>query len=195
MGVVQERGHKFEVVSQETLIRDELTLCPNTIVRTVYEVESANAFDGVAIVSGNMQDTEAYWTDNHVQAIIRDFAKSGRICAAICCSVPTLAPVATNVRVSYFPLIRSKQRLEDYGAIPQNLSLTVDGNFITAENQMLTQMWAEEICNALEGKPVEHKLHESGFTPKGSERRMLPEVRKAIDEDRGYAMVLNKDKK
>lgn len=195
LGVVQERGHSFEVVSQDTLIRDELTLRPNTIKRTVYEVVTVDEFDAVCIVSGNMKDTEAYWHDSTVHRILGIFNGSEKVIAAICCSVPTLGTVAKGVKVSYFPLIRSRHHLQHFGAILQNTSLTVDGRFITAENQMITEMWAEEICNVLEGKPLQHVMVDSGFVPKGSERKMMPEVRAAIDESRGYKMVLNKDKK
>jgi len=141
-----------------------------------------------------MEDTEAYWEDEHVQALLKVFRDNEKVCAAICCSVPTLAPVCEGVKVSYFPLMRSRDRLKWYGAILQSTSLTVDGKTITAENQMITQMWAEEICNVLEDKPPEHKFHDSGFVPKGSERRMPAEVRASIDEARGYKMVLHIDK-
>ena len=65
LGVLQNREHTFEVVSQDVLIRDELTLQPNTLKRTVYEVgvKDRHGFDAVCIVSGNMDDTEAYWED------------------------------------------------------------------------------------------------------------------------------------
>ena len=194
LGVLQEREHTFEVVSQETLIRDELTLRPNTIERTVYEVYNTFEHDAVCIVSGNMADTEAYWTDKHVINLLEGFRAAEKVCAAICCSVPTLAPIVHGIKVSYFPLVRSRHRLKNAGAILQNTSLTIDGLFATAENQMMTEMWAEEICNLLEGKPVQYKMVDSGFTPKGSERRMDPVVRAAIDEDRGYEMVFHTDK-
>ncbi len=196
LDVVQARGHTFEVVSQATEIRDELTLRPNTIKRTVYEVTATDIeeFDAVVVVSGNMKDTEAYWTDTHVHNILRVFRAADKVCAAICCSVPTLAHICKDVKVSYFPLLRAKHKLHSYGAILQTVSLSVDGKTITAENQMITQMWAEEICNVLEGKPLEHVMHDSGFVPKGFERRMAPAVREAIDESRGYKMVLRKQK-
>lgn len=196
LGVLQGRGHAFEVVSQEMLIRDELTLRPNTLERTVYYVAAHETkdFDAVVVVSGNMKDTEAYWSDNFVAELLLDFRASGKVCAAICCSVPTLGPIVKGVKVSYFPLVRARHRLRSYGAILQTVSLTVDDRIITAENQMITQMWADEICNVLEGKPLEHILHDSGFVPKGSERRMSPEVRAAIDDSRGYKMILKKDK-
>lgn len=200
LGVLQQRGHEFEVVSQDTLIKDELTLRPNIIERTVWQVDPeivVHEKDAVVVVSGNMADTEAYWRDEHVIKILKAFKEEEKVCAAICCSVPTLAPIAKDTKVSFFPLMRSRQRLREFGAVLQPTSLTVDQEkkVITAENQMMTQMWAEEICNMLEGKEPQHILHDSGFIPKGSERRMPPEVRKAIDEARGYEMVIFKDKK
>ncbi len=196
LGVLLEREHTFEVVSQEVLIRDELTLRPNTIERVVYDVgwDEVNNFNAVCIVSGNMEDTESYWTDEDVIGLLRQFRAQDAVIAAICCSVPTLAPICEGVKVSPFPLIRAKHRLRDFGAILQKVSLVVDGRTITAENQMLTQMWAEEICNVLEGKPIQYEMHDSGFEPKGSERRMDPVVRAAIDESRGYKMKILKDK-
>jgi putative intracellular protease/amidase len=186
LGVLSERKHTFEVVSQDVLIRDELTLRPNTIERRVWEVlpEEHSKFDGMIVVSGNMADTEAYWKDNHVQSLLETFKSSDKICAAICCSVPTLAPIAKGVKVSFFPLMRSRDRLRNYGALLQNTSITVDGKIITAENQMMTQMWATEICNVVEGSKPQYEMSDSGFTPKGLERRMSPEVRASIDEDR-----------
>lgn len=198
LGVLHERGHTFEVVSQATTIRDELTLRPNTIERVVHDVslEETDHFDAVVVVSGNMDDTEAYWEDLHVQNLLATFRADEKVCAAICCSVPTLAPIAEGVHVSYFPLIRSRHRLQKFGAILENTSMTVDesARVITAENQMMTEMWAEEICNMLEGKPVIHRFEDSGFKPKGHERKMLPEVRAAIDEARGFKMKLHKEK-
>ena len=186
LGILQERNHTFEVVSQETLIRDELTLQPNTIERTVYQVtpEAVGLFDAVCVVSGNMADTEAYWTDKHVISLLQAARAIDLTIAAICCSVPTLGPVVKDTKVSFFPLVRSKHHLQNYGAILQTVSVTVDQNTVTAENQMVTQMWAGEICNLLEGLPPTFKLVDSGFTPKGSQRKMSKEVRAAIDADR-----------
>lgn len=184
--VLQERGHTFEVVSQEHLIRDELTLRPNILERTLYEVPSTDAqrFDAFCVVSGNMEDTEAYWTDPKMEELLHEFKSREKTLAAICCSVPTLAPVAKGIRVSYFPLVRSRQRLTNAGAILEPVSLTVDQNTATAENQMITEMWAEEICNLLEGKPQEHFFQPCGFMPKGRPRRLPPEIQSAIDTAR-----------
>lgn len=183
LGVLQQRGHAFDVVSTDYIIRDELTMQPNTIPKLVYEVspESHVDYDGICVVSGNMADTEAYWTDPHVELLLKTFREAGKVIAAICCSVPTLAPVAKDVKVSYFPLIRSRKRLQQYGAILEPVSLTVDQNTVTAENQMFTQMWGTEICNLLEGLEPTVKLVASGFIPQGRPRKMPPNIQEAID--------------
>lgn len=185
--VLHQRGHTFEVVSTDLLIKDELSFQPNTINRKVYDVSDSEGFDGISVVSGNMKDTEAYWTDDHVLGLISSFREADKIVSAICCSVPTLAPIVAGVRVSFFPLVRSRKRLQAHGAVLQTVSLSVDQKTVTAENQMITQMWGEEICNLLEGKPPTYNLTESGYTPKGRERRMPKEVREMIDSAREKA--------
>jgi putative intracellular protease/amidase len=186
LGVLQQKGVAFEVVSSQTTIRDELTMQPNTIDRTVYDVQFSETqnFAGVSVVSGNMADTEAYWTDPHIKALLMDFRNQHKIVSAICCSVPTLGPVVQGIKVSFFPLVRSRHRLENAGAILSTVSLSVDKLTVTAENQMITEMWAEEIANLIEGKPPLYSFTDSGFTPKGSERKMPKAVRASIDAAR-----------
>lgn len=191
LGVLQQRGHAFDVVSTAYVIRDELTMQPNTIPRLLYEVQPEEHvnYDGICVVSGNMSDTEAYWTDPHVIDLLQTFRAADKVVAAICCSVPTLAPVVRDVKVSFFPLIRSRKRLAAHGALLQAVSLTVDKKTVTAENQMFTQMWGEEICNLLEGKTSEVNLKASGFIPQGRPRRMPADVQEAID----FAKAQKKD--
>lgn len=183
LGVMQSRGHTFEVVSQETIIRDELTLQPNSIKRTVYEVapEELDSFDGIMIVSGNMADTERYWDDKHVLQLIEGTNQQDKAVAAICCSVPTVRYAAEGKKVSFYPLVRSRERLTNAGAILQTVAVTVDDKLVTAEHQMATQMWAEEFCNVLEGKPQEHILQDSGYVPKGRPRKVSPELQRIRD--------------
>jgi putative intracellular protease/amidase len=184
LGVMQERGHEFEVVSTDKTIKDELTLRPNTIKRTVYEVDDIELFDAIMIVSGNMKDTEAYWDDKTVLKLISDINQDDGVVAAICCSVPTIRQVANGKQVSFYPLVRSRERLRDAGAILKTVALTVDGRLVTAEHQMATQMWAEEFCNVLEGLPPEYNLQDSGYVPKGRPRRITPELQKIMDINR-----------
>lgn len=178
LGVMNQRGHEFEVISTDYVIQDEITMQPNRIKRTIDDVDvrEMSEFDGIMIVSGNMVDTESYWENTKVLALIDETAKHDKAIAAICCSVPTIRNVARGKRVSFFPLVRSQHLLTQAGAILQTISLTRDGKLVTAENQMLTEMWAEEYCNVLEGKPPEHILKDSGFVPRGRPRKPIPVV-------------------
>lgn len=171
--VMQKGGHEFEVVSTDTLIEDEVTHKKNRIKRTVYSVspeEALDSFGALMIVSGNMADTEAYWDDGHVLSLVRAFGEADRPIAAICCSVPTVAEVAKGKTVSFFPLIRSRQRLKAAGAILSNVTVSVDGKLATAEHQMATETWAGAFVRIMNGESVTLGLVDSGFVPMGNER-------------------------
>lgn len=179
LGVIAQRGHTFEVVSQEDLIRDEITLRPNTIDRTVYKVgtrELEDRFDALMVVSGNMGDTEAYWTDDHVLALVAHNNGLVRPTAAICCSVPTVRYAAAGKRVSFFPLVRSKALLRRAGAILTTVSITADENLLTAEHQMSSQRWANVFCNMLEGKEPNVGLVQSEFPTPERQRRPIEHI-------------------
>jgi protease I len=178
LGVIQESGIDFEVVSQDLYIQDEVTGQSNVIDRTVYQVDPSEValHDGLMIVSGNMKDTESYWNDRAVLRLVEEAHKNDKVIAAICCSVPTIRKVAKGKMVSAFPLIRSKELLRREGAILQSVAWTVDGKLITAEHQMATQMWAENFCRVLKGEAPHPPLHDSGYMPKGRPTKPLPEV-------------------
>jgi len=179
LGVIHQRGHTFEVVSQDTLIRDEITLRPNTIDRTVYKVgthELKDRFDGLMIVSGNMADTEQYWHDQHVLELVKNQSAWERPLAAICCSVPTVRHAANGKRISFFPLTRSKKLLLAAGAIPSGVSVTADQNLITAEHQMGTHRWANAFTDLLDGKEPWVGLQPSDFPEPMRDRRPIEAV-------------------
>lgn len=165
--VMQERGHTFEVVSTGKTIRDEKTKKANTIERLVYDVtpKELEKFNGLLVISGNPQDTEAYWTDKHVKLLVEtaDDLKQG--IGGICAGVPTVRYAAKGKRVSFFPLAKSRELLMRAEAILTTLTLSVDDRLVTAEHQMATEMWAEEFCNVLEGKATQYKFVDSGYTP------------------------------
>jgi len=171
-------GVSFEVVSSDTLIMDEITFKPNTIERSLDEVQpdEIENFDGLMIVSGNMKDTEAYWTDPRVLKLVDRAGELDKAIAAICCSVPTIRNVANGKKVSFFPLVRSRHLLKDAGAILQTVAMTVDGKLVTAEHQMATQIWAEAYVKVLNGEDPGNGLVDSGFVPRGRERKPIPEV-------------------
>lgn len=180
LGVIKQRGHTFELVSTDYIIQDEITMRPNRIKRIVDEVSPSEIregkFNAFMIVSGNMDDTEAYWKHSRVLAYIDAANFKGLPIAAICCSVPTIREAARDKKVSFFPLVRSRHLLTEAGAILQTVALTTDQNLVTAEHQMASQMWAEDFCNMIEGKPPIYNLTDSGYVPKGHERMPIPEV-------------------
>ena len=175
LGVMQEAGIEFDVVSRSKNIVDEVTRQPNTIEMVLEDVTNLDGYDGLMFVSGNMDDTESHWHDPHIQSLVA--MASDMPVAAICCSVPIIRSLADGKKVSFFPLVRSKIILEEAGAIPQTVSITVDGNLVTAEHQMASQVWSEQFVKVLEGEPTDPNLVDSGFTPQGkTERRLHPRL-------------------
>lgn len=185
LGVIQRRGHSFEVVSTDTVIQDEKTFRANYIERTLYEVEPSESenFDGLAVVSGNPIDTRAYWDDKHLLGLMVAFKVRNKVLAGICAGAPALGAVAKGAKISFFPLIESRKHLQKFGAICQEVSITVDveHRMVTAENQMMSEMWGEEICNLLEGKDPEIHLQKSAFRFSGFQRRFPEGVEEVID--------------
>lgn len=180
LGVLQEAGVEFELISSSTFIQDEVTNQPNRITRTIDNVDPSevSTYDGLMYVSGNMKDTEAYWHNKRTLAYVSEAHKRDMPIAAICCSVPTIRGAAFGKRVSFFPLVRSRELLSRAGAILQTVACTVDGKLVTAEHQMASQMWAEAFVSVLNGGNGGINLTDSGYTPKGRERMPIPELEK-----------------
>jgi putative intracellular protease/amidase len=176
LGVLQSRGHTSEVVSTQTLISDEVTGQANTIKRTLDDVATLEGFDALVFVSGNMQDTEAHWKHPRTLAYVHEAIERNLPIAAICCSVPIVKEAVKGKRVSFFPLVRSREILRNAGAILQTVTISVDGKLVTAEHQMATQVWVEEFCNVLDGTESSLHLVDSGYKPKGRERKAIPEL-------------------
>ncbi len=201
LGKLQESQVEFEVVSTDLLIKDELTFRPNTVERTVWDVMEGEVedFDGISIVSGNMADTEEYWDNAHVLSLLKVFKKEKKVISAVCCSVPTLAGICKGTKVSFFPLIRSRDRLLRGGALLQTVSLTTDYDHLTttAENQMLSFAWAESIVCLLKGEKSPHEFVSSGYelnfrgkTP----RKLKPDVEKALTRYRPTPAMVKSQK-
>jgi len=189
LGILQEAGIEFEVISSQTLISDEITHQPNSIERAIDDVhpDELKNFDGLMIISGNMQDTEAYWDHPRVLEYVDMAQKLDIGIAAICCSVPTIRNAAEGKKVSFYPLVRSKFKLEQAGAICQTISITVDGKLVTAEHQMATQTWAESFTEVLKGEPLSLELQDSGFIPEGrTERKLHPRLERLRGTDISY---------
>jgi len=185
LGVMQQAGLEFEVISTSTRIEDEVTHQQNVIERTIDDVhpDEIDAFDGIMIVSGNMAYTEAYWKNERVLSYVDKMHRADKPIAAICCSVPTIRNVAMGKVVSFYPLIRSKALLESAGAILSTISISVDGKLVTAEHQMATQMWAEAFTNIMYGRDSGLDLVDSGFSPAGRTIQRLPHILEALIYD------------
>lgn len=181
LGTLQTGGHTFEVVSTKTLIMDEVTFQKNRIKHTLDDFKTLDGFDALMFISGNMQDTEAYWDDPRTQSYVKEAMERDLPLAAICCSVPTVRKAAKNKRVSFFPLVRSRERLAAEGAILQTVALTVDKKLVTAEHQMATQMWAEAFCEVLDGKTPIVGLQDSGMVPTARPRKPDPTLQHIKD--------------
>lgn len=174
-----ERGHSFELISTHRVIENEVTHKRNKVTRIVGEInldEIGGWFGAFMMISGYPKDTEAYWHNETVHSYVDAFNDANLPIAAICGSVPTIRGAAKGKKVSFFPLIRSRELLRQAGAILQNVALTVDQNLVTAEHEMASQMWAEEFCNLLEGRPQQYFFEVSTFTPQGAERKPIPIV-------------------
>jgi putative intracellular protease/amidase len=179
LGTIKEAKIKFDLVSTDYVIRDEITLQPNRIKKVIDEVTpnvDVPEYDGLMFVSGNMKDTEAYWHNPRTLGFVAAAQSKGMPIAAICCSVPTIRYAAEGRNVSAFPLVRSLALLREAGAIHQNVAVTVDGNLATAEHQMASQVWAESFTELVYGRSVELNLVDPGWRPRGRERKPIPEL-------------------
>lgn len=180
LGVMQQARIDFDVVSRTNLIVDEVTRQPNTIEMTLDDIIDLEGYDGLMFVSGNMDDTESYWYDSQIQSLVT--MATDMPVAAICCSVPTIRSLAEGKKVSFFPLVRSRLLLEEAGALLQTVSISVDGNLVTAEHQMATEVWTEHFVKVLKGEATDPNLRDSGFVPEGkSERRLHPRLERLRD--------------
>jgi putative intracellular protease/amidase len=179
LGVMQRNGIGFEVVSSSLLIEDEKTKRKNRVGRTQDEIdpnELGTVFDSLMIVSGHPKDTESNWTDRGVQSLVLRAKELNLPVGAICMAVPTIRFAATGRRVSAFPTLKCRDLLKRAGVLHQTVAVTVDGNIVTAEHQMATQLWAEMWVKVLRGEEADPKLVDSGFIPKGRPRKPIPEL-------------------
>lgn len=171
-----DRGHEFDIASTSHNIMDEKYFEPNTIEHLIEDIKSFDGYDAIVLVSGNPQDTEAFWHDERILSLVQQAREQDAVIGAICAAVPAIRKVSKGIEVSAFPLRKAVELLEDEGVIISSRSLTTDKRTVTGENEVTTLMWAENICDLLEGKKPSNVLHESAFKRKLGERRPMPEV-------------------
>ena len=95
-----------------------------------WKTGSASDFLGLVIPGGFAPDKLR--RDPHVLRLTRDFAKAGKLVAAICHGgwIPISAGVYTGVRVTGSPGI--KDDLENAGAIWEDAPVVVDRHFVSS---------------------------------------------------------------
>lgn len=164
----------FEVVSTQTVITSEDGTESYNIARTVSQVSTDEAFDGILLVSGETKDTMDYWTHPHLKTLLLHHNGLGQPIGAICRITAALAPVIKDREVSCYPIIAVKKILTAAGGILTNKVLTVSENIISAEHEMIAPTWAEEFCNMLMKRPLQHSFVASGFKGKVTPRKLHP---------------------
>jgi len=180
LGVLQKNEIAFTVLSQDEIIFDEITgkRVRAHGVLSAFDPLNLKRYNALIFISGNMKDTESYWNDPNALSLVDKAKELDLVIAAICCSVPTIRNAAKGKKVAHFPLMRATDLLTRAGAIPTYLSLEIDRKLITAENQMVTQLWAECIVSVIKGQGVSLKLTPIGdLTLKlGRSRKPNPEL-------------------
>jgi putative intracellular protease/amidase len=174
--VLVERGIDFDLASLTPIIREEGTLKKNRPNLKVDDLVYDSQYKGMMLTSGPMKWTEIYWTHKSIIDAVQKANERGDALAAICGAVGSLWAAVEGKKVSYYPLIRVRQHLERHGAILSPLGMTRDNNLVTGEHQAVSEIWAEEFCNLLEGLPPQYILHDSGFVPMGGERKPIPAI-------------------
>lgn len=160
------------VVQNEENPKEAFTL---SMTVDVLKSRTSKDYSGVMVISGNPKDTEVYYKDVHVQRLIKELNQDNKPIAGICAAVPSIAPAVKGKKVSWFPLMKSREILTRAGAILTEVGLTLDQNVITAENEWMTKPWSEAFRDMVLGKePVIPVLVPSGHRPKQIPRRKNP---------------------
>lgn len=178
---LKHRKHTFDVVSSALVIKAENGKGhPNKLERTIDDITSMDGFDGIIVISGRPSDTEFFWTHKGCQALVKQASERNLVVAALCSAVPAIRLAAEGRMVSVYPLFKSLALLEQAGAIINKASLSTDGKVVTAENEMMTTMWATNVCDVLEGKPPTHTLEPSSFARKRIVMKTDPDLQRVI---------------
>lgn len=175
MQVLKARGFEFELTSSRKIIKDEDTETYHSVERLITDItlEEALQFDCFIVTSGAPNQCKPFWTNSHVQRLVKGFFDSNKPLGGICMAAPTVASVARGKKVSTFPIIEARQFFTDRGATVQTLTLSIDPPLVTCENQWGTEMWVTSICDLVEGKEPQIKLVDSKFNPVGRPRKPI----------------------
>ncbi len=174
---------EWQVVSSVNIISDE-EATEAFAVDLITDIE-AKDYDGLLIISGgDIKEATIYRDDESIMHLVEEMNQTGIPIGAICRAVPLVRTIAKGKRVSTYPIMALKTLLEEAGAILQNVSISIDGNLITAEHEQAAHIWAEQFVKMLKGEPADLNLVDSGFEPVGkTERRLHPRLEKLRGTD------------
>ena len=183
LGILQNRGHTFEVVSTKHVIQDAETLKGFRLERTVKEVNAivemvGDKFDAIVIISGRVDFTQANWMNPFILNLIRAAESKNKPIATTGYAVPTIREVVEGKAISFYPATNVRSIMVRADAVLRNAEVTVSQNVITAEHPHAARMMVIELCNMLEGKPTEFNLPDKGFETRGLEQRPIGIVEK-----------------
>jgi protease I len=113
----------------------------------------ANDFDGVVVPGGFMPDKLR--RDDKVKELVREFAESDKLVAAICHGgwIPISAGVYRGVKVTGSPGI--KDDLINAGAIWKDAPVVIDRNFVSSRKPDDLPHFCQAIIEVTSGAPVE----------------------------------------
>ena len=116
----------------------------------IAEVRAAD-FDGLVVPGGFMPDKLR--RDPHVLQLVRDFAETGKLVAAICHGgwIPISARVYKGVRVTGSPGI--KDDLVNAGAIWEDVAVVVDRHFVSSRKPDDLPEFCRGILRVMGGSP------------------------------------------
>lgn len=153
LGYLQKQKIEYHILSQDLTISNESGQQRFKVQGLVkdYPIEDLKNYAALIFISGNPQDTEIYWHDPHVEALVAMAIKLDIVIAAICAAVPAIRLAVRNKNVAHFPLQRATELLRVAGANITFKSFEVDGKIITAENAFVTLKWVQAIADVLRG--------------------------------------------
>ncbi len=113
---------------------------------------NVDEFDAIVIIGG--YGSRVYlWDDKTTHEIIRQFARHGKLIAAISTAPIALANagILDNKKVTIYPDYDSTVILEDLGVKYVHDNLVVDDNIITASHSKYVSKFAEALMDKLKG--------------------------------------------
>lgn len=177
LNTLLDEDFTFDVTSTNRSIMDDITQESNHISLLLPQVTSLDPYQGIMFLPGNLKDMEDYWINPRVLNLVTLATQRTPWLpmAALGTAVPIIRGAIKHHEVSYYPLIRICELVEQSGARTSPLPLERDGQLVTAYKDTLAQLWTEEFVALLLGQPYRHPPHTLEALPEHT-RMYLPEM-------------------